>query len=196
MPAAYRHYAFNGIVIGATRLADGVSFLIPTGGESVNDRRYDSEEYRRYRAETADGMTNVDTAAPPPVAYAGQQTIENRVTTTGTAPAELFRATLSPLTGYTAIVHLVGIDGGNGNMRYIRATIAAKRLSNGASLVNDVGGTAARVLADHRDGAAGTWAITPSVSGNDFVITVVGAAGRTVNWFIRLTFDSFTPGGA
>jgi hypothetical protein len=127
--------------------------------------------------------------------YAGRQAPEARVTTIGTTPAELYRATLAPLTAYAAMVHLVGIDAGNGNMRYIRATLAAKRLANGALLVNDVGGTAARVLADHRDGAAGTWAITPSVSGNDFVITVVGATGRTVNWFVRVEVDSFTPAG-
>lgn len=134
-------------------------------------------------------------ADPPPIVYTGKHTPESRVTTTGTTPAELYRATLAPLTAYTAMVHLVGIDSGNGNMRYIRATVAAKRLNNGALLVNDVGGTAARVLADHRDGSAGTWAITPSVSGNDFVITVVGAAGRTVNWFVRIEIDSFTPAG-
>lgn len=135
-------------------------------------------------------------AAPLPiVGYVGTARPEARVITTGTTPGELFRRTLALQTAYTAMVHLVGIDAGNGNMRYIRATLAAKRLNNGASLVNDVGGQPYRVLADHRDGAAGTWAITPSVSGNDFVLTVVGAAGRTVNWFVRLEVDSFTPGG-
>lgn len=133
---------------------------------------------------------------PVNVGYAGRLTLESRATTSGTTPAELFRRTLAPLTAYTAMVHLVGVDSGNGNTRYIRATLAAKRLNNGASLVNDVGGQPYRVLADHRDGTAGTWVITPSVSGNDFIITVTGATGRTVNWFVRIEVDSFTPGGA
>ncbi len=129
------------------------------------------------------------------IVYAGHLMIEARVTTTGVTPAELFRRPLSPLTGYAAMVHLVGIDSGNGNMRYIRATIAAKRLSGDAILVPVNGGALAGVLADHRDGNAGVWTITPSVSGNDFIITVVGAAARTVNWFCRVEVDSFTPGG-
>ena len=114
---------------------------------------------------------------------------------TGGRPAELFRRALAPLTAYTALVHLVGVDRGNGNVRYLRATLAAKRLGGGAILVNDVGGQPYRLLADHRDGSAGTWAIAPSVAGNDVVITVTGAAGRTIDWFLRIEVDAFTPGG-
>jgi hypothetical protein len=129
----------------------------------------------------------------PPLAvvgYIGRQTIERRVITTGTTPADLFRATLAPLTAYSGVVHLVGVDAGNGAVRVIRATVVAKRLNNGALLV----GTPV-VLASHADTGATTWTITPSVSGNDFIVTVTGAAGRTVNWFFRIDVDSFTPGG-
>jgi hypothetical protein len=133
---------------------------------------------------------------PSTVVYSGEQTMTARVTTTGTTPAELFRATLRPLTAYTALVELAGVDSGNGAMRAITARIAAKRLNNGAIIVPArVGGLAYELLSDHADALAATWAVTPSVSGNDFVISVVGAAGREVSWFLRLRVDSFTPGG-
>lgn len=135
------------------------------------------------------------TPPPPPVVYTGQQTIERRETTTGTTPAELVRLTLAPLTAYRAAVDLFAVDAGNGNVRYLHATLVAKRLNNGAILVPNAGGQMATVMCDHRDGAAGSWAITPSVSGTDFVVTVAGASGRTVSWFVRFVVDSFSPGG-
>lgn len=139
------------------------------------------------------GAAVVVAAHVPPLAiigYVGMHPAERRVTTVGTTPAELFRATLAPLTAYSGLVHLVGVDAGNGAVRVLRATVVAKRLGNGALLVG-----APVVLASHADTGATTWAITPSVSVNDFIVTVTGAAGRTVNWFFRINVDSFTPGG-
>lgn len=127
---------------------------------------------------------------PTEIVYAGEQTLTNRVATSGLTPQELFRATLRRLTAYVATVEVVAIDSVNGAMRAITARIAAKRLNNGALLV----GTPA-VQSNHADAAAATWTVTPSVDGNDFVLTVVGAAGREVSWFVRLKLDSFTPGG-
>lgn len=134
--------------------------------------------------------------APLPLtAYVGQQTLANRVTTVGTVPAELFRQALAPLTVYRARVELFGVDRANGNTRDIEAKVTAKRLGAGAILVPNAAAGLFTLLADHRDAAAGTWTILPSVSGADFVITVVGSAGRTVDWFCRLAVDSFTPAG-
>lgn len=190
MSSTYR-LAPNGVVIET--LGDGGSQQFPyDAGTPVGALSGAAQRYREWLAE---GHAP-EPAAPPPPVYTGGQRREGRVTTIGTTAAELFRATLAPLTAYAAMVHLVGIDNANGAMRYIRATIAAKRLNGGAILVNDVGGSPARVLADHRDGAANAWSITPSVSGNDFVITVGGAIGRTIDWHCRIEVESFTPGGA
>lgn len=138
----------------------------------------------------ADGTITVTPPDPPAIVYAGEQTLTNRVTTTGTTPRELFRRTLAPLTVYTALVDLIGIDSGNGATRYIRASVVVKRLNNGALIVG-----APVVIANHADTAAATWAVTPSVSGADFIISCTGAAGRSVDWFVRLNVNSFSPGG-
>ena len=198
MPVTYRKVAFGGQVVSVDRLADGafeVNFAVPPPGadQQAVERYRQNPDYARYADEVAAGATVQE--APPAVVYTGRSVGQDRVTTTDATPAELFRRALAPLTAYTALVHLVGVDRGNGNVRYLRATLAAKRLGGGAILVNDVGGQPYRLLADHRDGSAGTWAIAPSVAGNDVVITVTGAAGRTIDWFLRIEVDAFTPGG-
>jgi len=132
---------------------------------------------------------------PPPVVYAGQRIHEARVSTTGVTPKDLFRQDLAPLTGYTARVDVQGIDRANGNMRSIRASIVVKRLNAGAVIVPVTGGALFGLQSDHRDGAGGSWTVTPAADGNALVITVVGAASRTVDWFCRLSVDSFAPSG-
>lgn len=130
------------------------------------------------------------------VGYAGSFEISTRARTTDATPLAIYRATIPRTTGYCAKLNLLAVDAGNGALRSIEASIVTKRLGGGAIIVPNAAAAPATVLADHRDGTASTWTITPSVAGNDFVLTVVGAAGRTVDWFCRLTVDSFTPGGA
>jgi hypothetical protein len=134
----------------------------------------------------------VDAHMPPPpiVGAVAVNPVTRRIRTTDATPSEVYRATLALLTGYWAGFRLVGIDAGNGTMRVISASIVAKRLGAGALLVG-----APVVIANHADAAAAAWAITASVSGNDFVITVTGAAGRTIDWLLSGDIVAFTPGG-
>lgn len=175
MTDTYQHLAGGGLL----RLADGVS--IPP------DER--NTDYRQALAEIAAGATVAD-ADPDPIVYGGRLVISERIRTTNAAPAELYRATLAPLTGYRALLNLLGVDAGNGALRSITASVVAKRLNNGAVLVG-----APVLLANHQDAAASAWDITPSVAGNDFVITVTGAAGRNIDWLLDGSVNSFTPGG-
>lgn len=132
-----------------------------------------------------------DPADPAPIVYAGESAMRGRLRTTDATPTELYRATLAPLTGYAAILDLLGVDAGNGAIRRIRASIVAKRLNNGALLVG-----APVVIANHADTGTASWAIAASVSGNDFLVTVAGAAGRNVDWLLSGDVQSFTPGGS
>lgn len=166
------------------RLADGAS--IP--------RDLRNADYQVFLAWQAAGNTP-QAADPEPTVYAGRDRRETRLTTVGTTPGELFRATLAQLTVYRALVELFGVDQGNGNTRDITARMVVKRLTGGAVIVNNAAAQAVTVLSDHRDGTAGTWTAVPSVDGNAFVVTVTGAVGRTIDWYFRITFDSFTPGG-
>lgn len=141
-------------------------------------------------AEIADG-DQPQAAAPPPVRYSGSLQVDQRVRTTNAAATEIWRATLAQVTLYRARLELLGVDAGNGNARYIEARIVAKRLSNGALMVG-----APAILANLQDAGASTWAVNASVSGNDFVVTVAGQAGRNIDWHLSGDVVSFTPGGA
>lgn len=162
------------------RTADGAS--IPTDPANA-----DYQEYLRWAA--TPGNTP-DPAAPLPVVYSGLHQIDARIRTTNAASTELYRATLAPLTGYRAALTLIAVDAGNGAVRTIEARITAKRLNAGAAFVGSV-----TVVADQQDAGTATWVITPSVVGNDFVISVAGAAGRTIDWLLSGHVTSFTPGG-
>lgn len=137
-----------------------------------------------------DAGNTPDPADPPPVAYAASLAADARIRTTDATPAEVYRRTLAQLTGYAAVLTLLGVDAGNGAVRMIRASIVAKRLANGAALV----GTPV-VIANHTDTGTATWAITAAANGNDFVVTVTGAVGRTIDWLLSGDVRSFTPGG-
>lgn len=165
----------NGIILRQ----DGAQ--IPPVAENV--------DYQAYLAWVAAGNTP-DPTDPPPVRYSGQLAIDARIRTTTAAVTEIYRATLATLTLYRARLELLGVDAGNGNARYIEARVVAKRLANGAIMV----GTPA-VLTNLFDAGASTWAIAANVSGNDFVITVAGQAGRSIDWQLAGDIVSFTPGG-
>jgi hypothetical protein len=132
-----------------------------------------------------------NTPRSAPLTFAGAIAMTGRVRTTTAAPTEIYRATLRPMTGYRALGTLLGVDAGNGDLRQVYASIVAKRLNAGALLVGPP-----VVIANHQDAGASAWALSASVSGNDFVIAVTGAAGRTIDWLLDGSIVSFTPGGA
>lgn len=164
---------------GAVRLSDGAH--IPADPKN--------RDYAEYLAWVGGGG-DPEPAAPPPVVYTGAAGIDARLRTTTAAATELYRATLAKLTLYRARLELLAVDAGNGNARYIDARVVAKRLANGALLVGTPG-----VVANLQDAGASTWAISATVDGNDFVVTVAGQAGRNIDWHLHGEVVSFTPGG-
>lgn len=162
-----------------TRLADGAS--IPTDPANA-----DYQEYLRW---VSDGNT-AESADPAPLTYDDSLTIRARLRTTNATPTELYRATLASLTGYRASLTLIAVDAGNGAVRTIEARITAKRLNAGAVLVGSP-----VVVSDQQDAGTAAWGIAAAVNGNDFVVTVTGAAGRSVDWLLSGEVTSFSPSG-
>lgn len=142
------------------------------------------------------GEITVTPPAPPPIDYGRTQPIgERRVTTTNTTPAELLRATIPPLTMYRARLSLSAIAD-NLSSRLIEAIVVVARGNNGAVIVQNASSQNQTVLADHRTNAtAGSWTIVPSVSGNEYILTVTGSTGRTVDWRLTGDVESFAPSG-
>jgi hypothetical protein len=174
--------------------------IVPTGGLNLTDTTLLRNDAAGALSELpAGGQTIVNAYTPPPLIteVSGRFDIGVQKRTTDATVTEIYRATLAPLTLYRARLELLGIDAGNGVARYLEATVIVKRLGAGALLV----GTPA-VTVDKQDtgGAAVTsgvasWAIAASVTGNDLTITVAGAAGRSVDWFLAGPVVSFTPAG-
>jgi hypothetical protein len=127
---------------------------------------------------------------PDLVIFTEDVRLVGRVRTTDATPTEVYRLTLLPLTGYTGQVAVIGVDTGNGAVRVIRASFAVKRLNGGALAVG-----APVVIASHADAGATAWQIAASVSGNDALVTVSGAAGRVVDWSCTGVMTVFTPSG-
>lgn len=175
MAAQYKLTRHGAII----RLADGASFL-PSEGNL---------DYQQYLADAAAGA-EVAPPDPAPLVYDDSLSIRARLRTTNATPTELYRSTLAPLTGYRAGLTLIAVDAGNGACRTIEARVTAKRLAGGALLVG-----APAVVSDQQDGGTAAWAITAAVSGNDFIITVTGAAGRNIDWLLDGSVVGFTPGG-
>lgn len=172
----YKLTRFGGVIL---RLADGMS--IPPDAANA--------DYQQYLAWVAAGNT-AQAADPAPLVYRDGLAIRERLRTTNATPAALYRATLAQRTGYRASLTLIAVDAGNGAVRTIEARVTAKRLTNGALLVGQP-----VVVADQQDSGTASWGIAASVSGNDFVITVTGAAGRNIDWALSGDVVSFTPGG-
>ena len=146
-------------------------------------------DYQDYLRWVAAGNT-AQPADPAPLVYDDTIRLSARLRTTNATPAQLYRATLAQRTGYRASLTLIAVDAGDGAVRTIEARITAKRLANGALLVGQP-----VVVADHQDSGTAAWGIGASVSGNDFIITVTGAAGRSIDWLLSGDVVSFTPGG-
>ena len=143
----------------------------------------------------SEGLTPAEVSAysagvVSPLVYDASIRLSARLRTTNATPADLYRATLAQRTGYRASLTLIAVDAGDGAVRTIEARITAKRLANGALLVGKP-----VVVADHQDSGTAAWGIGASVSGNDFIITVTGAAGRSIDWLLSGDVVSFTPGG-
>jgi hypothetical protein len=124
------------------------------------------------------------------IRYTAATSLGARVRTTGTVPGELYRLTLPLQTGASLDGRLLAVDAVSGAVRKIVFTATFKRLNAGALLVGAI-----TQLASHADTAATSWTIAVSVSGNDLVVTVTGAASRTIDWLLTGSVDFFGPGG-
>jgi hypothetical protein len=165
------------------KLTDTTSVIRTTDGRHVPNDDHDYQDWLLA------GNTPDPAAARPPI-YDADGRIRGRVLTVGIDAGQLYRVALPLNTGYLAALKVVGIDLGNGAMYAIAGDVTIKRLGAGASIVGMNVPTAMRNI-PQTDG----WSVTASASGNDFVITVVGATGRQVDWTLNGTYISFTPTG-
>jgi hypothetical protein len=188
--------AVNYAQLKAELIAAGIAMPRDLGQDGDDLHTYDGTGAYQDLPNGSAAVVAAHVSPLPLIGFVGTVTVTRRLRTTDATPGEVFRATLATNTAYAAQFRLIGVDAANGVVRRIRADVVAKRLAS-TSLV----GTPT-VIANHQDtGAAATtsnvagWAISASISGNDFVVTAAGAAGRTVDWLLDGDIASFAPGG-
>lgn len=163
-------------------MADTMVILDPNGGEAVS-RPLTPEEQAQLDADRA-------AAAQAAIRYGGVRPLDARLRTTDDQPHEVLRLATEPKHVYRATVRVCGIDAGNGTTRDSEVRMVFKRAGAAPS---QVGSTT--VMSNAQDTAAASWRIAASVDGNDLVISVTGALGRTVDWQVTGEIGAFAPEG-
>jgi hypothetical protein len=183
--AKYQEVALNGQVVS-------IREPLPGGGEHSFAIGHEPQEYLDWLA----AGNTPDPPTPPALIFSEAQNLQAKVRTTDAVATQLARWTLNTLTGYDVELRLLAVDSANGVMKKIVADMTLERLNAGALLIGQT------VLASHQStGAPATasgvanWAVSASISGNDVVITVTGAASRTIDWLVNGRYATYVPAG-
>ncbi|MFL5688701.1 MAG: hypothetical protein ACJ77I_06900 [Chloroflexota bacterium] len=163
-------------------MPDSILVLDPAGGEPTS-RPLTPEEQAQLDADR-------QAAAAASIRYGGARPLDARARTTDDQPHEVLRLPTEPKHVYRATVRVCGIDAGNGTTRDSEVRMVFKRAGVAPS---QVGSTT--VMSNAQDTAAASWRIAASVDGTDLVISVTGAAGRTVDWQVTGEIGAFAPEG-
>jgi len=135
-------------------------------------------------------VVDAHTAPPRVVELAGERSVSSVARTTDDVPKEVLRFPTAVRHVYRATFRMTAIDAGNGVTKDSEVRLVFKR--TGAGLAQ-VGSTVA--LATCQDPAASTWGIQAAPSGTDLVISVRGAAGRTIDWLFSGEVGTYAPDG-
>lgn len=149
-----------------------------------------------YLAWLAAGNTATP-ADPPPLKYDDATPIPSRrVRTTNATVTEIARFTVPPNTKYTARMTVTGVTDTLNAIKEVGMVATAARAGGGAVVIPAPVGNQT-YLYDHKTANAQTWGNpTLTVSGNEAIISVQGAAATGINWLLVGTFETFIPGGA
>lgn len=125
------------------------------------------------------------------VQWSNDEAFRKRTQSVGITPTEIYRVELLQLTGYSINVTVMGVDNGNGAIKKQTGDYTLERLNAAPILIGETLST------PHQSAAASTWKIDRSFvteNGKTYgVITVTGAAGRTIDWLVKGTMFYFTP---
>jgi hypothetical protein len=127
----------------------------------------------------------------PPVVFSDEIPVDSGVVrTVGVAPSVILRRTLPPATGFVVELVVIGVDAASFAARVQHARFSVKRQNAGALVVG-----APAIDPPQADPATTSWSISGAAQGNDVIISVSGAANRTVDWTARGSVVRFAPGG-
>lgn len=178
------------VLLGTELITAGV----PHAGLPLVDDRvytYDSAGVRADLEPLAGAQAVVDAHVAPKqlIEFAGSTAVHAIVRTTDAAPLEVFRFPCDQRRLYQANLSIMGIDAGNFACKAMEGRFVWKRITANAIM------TGITVVSDLHDTAAASWAPNALPSGTDVVFTVVGAAGRTIDWLLVGEIGMYAPAG-
>lgn len=135
-------------------------------------------------------IVDAHVAPPRAVDHAGVVPVDAVTATTDDVQLEVFRFATTPQHVYDAQFKMTAIDRTSGTTKVASAEMVFKRT---ATALQQVGATAAG--AAFADTGTASWAIVATVDRTDLVISVRGAAGRTIDWLLAGSVAAFAPGG-
>jgi len=151
---------------------------------------YDENRWPTDLPAAAAPVVDAHVAPPRVVEFAGERAVSSVVRTTDEVPKEVLRFPTEVKHVYRGTFRMTAIDAGNGVTKDSEVRLVFKR--TGAGLAQ-VGTTVA--LSNCQDAAASTWGIQAAPAGTDLVISVRGAAGRTVDWLFSGEVGVYAPEG-
>ena len=174
-----REMTAGGIPHGELALMGTVLLTVDAAGVTTNDW-------------PTGAVAVVDAHSPPPplVNYAGSEVLASQERTTDDVVHEILRIPTEQRHVYVTELSMTAIDAVSGATKRASAVLTFKRL---AAALAQVGSTVAG--ATMQDAVASSWRINAIPDGTDLVITVQGAAGRTIDWLLAGTIGRYAPGG-
>jgi hypothetical protein len=158
--------------------------------QQTNLHTYDDTGTQLALPPEAEPVVDAHVAPPLVTEFAAATETDGVIRTTDGVTHELLRLPLSTMTGYDIEAKVMGVDAGNGAVKKLKVDVTVKRLAAGPVQVG-----AMTSLVTHQDPAASSWTVGFSFSGNDALISVTGAAGRSIDWIARAFVGRFSPGG-
>lgn len=189
MADTYQQESLGGIIHGLTRQSDKVSFLIPRNGEPEVNYLL-NPDYLRYKTDVAAGTATILSPNPPKI-KSFDIYLEPKVGRTTTAAAlELARFTIPTRSRFRAELEVNGISSTGADSYFRRVLLIIQRIDDVPTIIGSV-----QTVAPITHGTGNTWSSNGSIAGNDFVITVGGQAGKTIDWELRVKAVQFSPEG-
>lgn len=158
-------------------------------GESAEIWTYDAAGKREEIPNAAQPVVDAHKAPPQLIEFAAETEVHAIIRTTGATATEILRFPCEQLRLYQANLTISGVDAGNFVSKIMEGRFTWKRTTANAVMVGIT------VVSDIHDTAAAAWAPNAVVQGTEIVFTVVGAAGRTIDWLLVGRVGSYAPEG-
>lgn len=113
--------------------------------------------------------------------------IVNQVVTLDANPVELFRVTVPALSAFKFAFDILAASTA-GSVAAWKIEVSGKRSAGAFALVG-----APTTVHSGKDAGAAAWALVPSAAGNDFVLSVTGAAATSITWAGEIEYRILTP---